>query len=136
MKTAVIFWSGTGNTEMMAESIAEGAGAELFTVGDFSGNIRDYDKIAFGCPAMGDEILEPEEFEPFFRSIESEIHGKTVALFGSYDWGNGDWMRKWVMRVKAAGAVVFGNDGLIIHLTPDDTALEKCRKFGEDFAGY
>ena len=83
MKTAVIYWSGTGNTEAMANAIAEGAGADLFSVSDFSGNIADYDKIAFGCPAMGAEVLEEDEFEPFFESIEGDLNGKDIALFGS-----------------------------------------------------
>ena len=69
MKIAVIYWSGTGNTEMMAKAVAEGAGAELFSVSDFSGNIADYDRLAFGCPAMGSEVLEEDEFEPFFTGI-------------------------------------------------------------------
>ena len=90
MKIAVIYWSGTGNTEMMAKAVAEGAGAELFSVSDFSGNIADYDRLAFGCPAMGSEVLEEDEFEPFFTGIESMLSGKKIALFGSYDWGDGE----------------------------------------------
>ena len=84
MKAAVIYWSGTGNTEQMAQAIADAAGAELFAVSDFSGSIADYDRIAFGCSAMGDEVLEEDEFEPFFASIEGDLSGKTIALFGSY----------------------------------------------------
>lgn len=76
MKTAVIYWSGTGNTEAMAQAVAEGAGAELFSVSDFSGNIDDYDAVAFGCPAMGSEVLEEDEFEPFFSAVESKLKGK------------------------------------------------------------
>ena len=133
MKTAVIYWSGTGNTEMMAKAIAEGAGAELFPVADFSGSMADYDKVAFGCPAMGDEILEEDEFEPFFAGIEGDLSGKSIALFGSYDWGDGQWMRDWTERAKAAGADVFGGEGLIVNNTPDDEALEKCKAFGADF---
>ena len=87
MKAAVIYWSGTGNTEQMANAIAEGAGAELFSVSDFTGDIADYDRIAFGCSAMGDEVLEESEFEPFFTAIEGALSGKTIALFGSYGWG-------------------------------------------------
>lgn len=86
MKAAVIYWSGTGNTEQMAQAIADAAGAELFAVSDFSGSIADYDRIAFGCSAMGDEVLEEDEFEPFFASIEGDLSGKTIALFGSYGW--------------------------------------------------
>ena len=83
MKAAVIYWSGTGNTEQMANAIAEGAGAELFSVSDFTGDIADYDRIAFGCSAMGDEVLEESEFEPFFTAIEGALSGKAIALFGS-----------------------------------------------------
>ncbi|MCM1506318.1 MAG: flavodoxin [Ruminococcus flavefaciens] len=134
MKNAVIYWSGTGNTEMMAQAIAEGAGAELFAVSDFSGSIADYDRIAFGCPAMGAEILEEDEFEPFFTSVEGSLAGKTIALFGSYGWGDGEWMRNWEERVSGNGAVLFNGEGLIINETPSDDDLEECRKFGENFA--
>ena len=132
MKSAVIYWSGTGNTEMMAKAIAEGAGAELFSVSEFSGNIADYDRIAFGCSAMGAEVLEEDEFEPFFLSIEGSLSGKTIALFGSYGWGDGEWMRNWEERVKADGAVLFGDEGLIVNETPSDDDLEKCKEFGEN----
>ena len=132
MKSAVIYWSGTGNTEMMAKSIAEGAGAELFSVSDFSGNIADYDRIAFGCSAMGAEVLEEDEFEPFFTSIEGSLSGKTIALFGSYGWGDGEWMRNWEERVREDGAVLFGDEGLIVNETPSDDDLAKCREFGEN----
>ena len=134
MKNAVIYWSGTGNTEMMAKAIAEGAGADLFTVSEFSGNVADYDRIAFGCAAMGAEVLEEDEFEPFFSSIEGSLSGKTVALFGSYGWGDGEWMRNWEERVKADGAVIFGDEGFIVNETPSDDDLAKCREFGENLA--
>lgn len=130
MKTAVIFWSGTGNTEIMAQAVAEGAGAELFSVSDFKGNIGDYDAVAFGCPAMGAEVLEDSEFEPFFTGIESQLSGKKVALFGSYGWGDGEWMRNWEEQVKADGAVLVNGEGLIVNETPDDTALEQCKELG------
>ncbi|MCD7811923.1 MAG: flavodoxin [Ruminococcus sp.] len=133
-KIAVIYWSSTGNTEMMANAIAEGAGAELFSVSDFSGNIADYDKIAFGCPAMGAEVLEEDEFEPFFTSVEGSLSGKTIALFGSYGWGDGEWMRNWEERVKADGAALFGEEGLIVNETPSDDDLARCREFGENLA--
>lgn len=130
MKTAVIYWSGTGNTEAMAKAVAEGAGAELFAVSDFGGDIGEYDKIALGCPAMGAEELEESEFEPFFSAIEGKLSGKTVALFGSYGWGDGEWMRSWQDRVSAAGASIVGGEGLIVNETPDDESLEKCRALG------
>ena len=96
MKTAVIYWSATGNTEAMANAVAAGAGVEAVTVSDFSGDIKEYAALALGCPAMGDEVLEESEFEPFFASIEGELSGKKVLLFGSYGWGDGQWMRDWV----------------------------------------
>ncbi len=126
MKTAVIYWSGTGNTQMMAEAVAAGAGAELYQVSEFSGSVADYEKLAFGCPAMGDEVLEESEFEPFFAMIEGDLKGKDVALFGSYDWGDGEWMRQWAQRVEEAGANLIGGEGLIANNTPTDEDLAKC----------
>ena len=131
MKTAVIYWSGTGNTEQMAKAVAEGAGAELFNVSEFNGNISDYECIAFGCPSMGAEELEESEFEPFFAGVEASLTGKTVALFGSYGWGDGEWMRNWVERVKNNGGTVVGGEGLIVNETPDDNALADCKALGE-----
>lgn len=134
MKTAVIYWSGTGNTESMAVAVADGAEAELFNVSDFSGNIADYDAIAFGCPAMGAEVLEEEVFEPFFTAIESELNGKKVALFGSYGWGDGEWMRNWEDRVKDDGAVLLNDEGLIANEFPSDEDLDKCKALGKMLA--
>ena len=131
MKTAVIYWSGTGNTEQMANAIAEAAGAELYSVSDFSGDIADYDRIAFGCSAMGDEVLEESEFEPFFTAIEGALSGKTIALFGSYGGGDGEWMRNWEERVKNDGAVLLNDEGLIVNEAPSDEDLEKCKALGE-----
>ena len=131
MKTAVIYWSGTGNTEAMAKAVAEGAGAELFTVSEFSGNVEDYDAIAFGCPAMGAEMLEEGEFEPFFTEIEGRLNGKKVGLFGSYGWGDGEWMRNWESRVESDGAVLVGGEGVIANDAPSDDDLEKCRALGK-----
>lgn len=131
MKTAVIYWSGTGNTEAMAKAVAEGAGAELFSVSEFSGDVAEYDAIAFGCPSMGAEVLEEDEFEPFFTENESKLSGKKVALFGSYGWGDGEWMRNWVERVKNDGAVLVSEEGLIVNETPSDDDLENCRELGK-----
>ena len=131
MKTAVIYWSGTGNTEAMAKAVAEGAGAELFTVSEFSGSVEDYDAVAFGCPAMGAEMLEEDEFEPFFTEIEGRLSGKKVGLFGSYGWGDGEWMRNWETRVESDGAVLVGGEGVIANDTPSDDDLEKCRALGK-----
>lgn len=134
MKTAVIFWSGTGNTEAMAKAVAEGAGVEATPVSSFSGDLSDYEAVALGCPAMGAEELEDSEFEPFYSANESKLAGKNVALFGSYDWGDGEWMRLWADRAKAAGANIVGGEGLIANNTPDDEALAKCKALGEKLA--
>lgn len=134
MKIAVIYWSGTGNTEAMAKAVAEGAGAELFSVSDFSGDVADYDRLAFGCPAMGAENLEDGEFEPFFTDNESKLSGKKVALFGSYGWGDGEWMRQWADRVTADGAELINGEGLIVNETPDDGALADCKALGAKLA--
>ena len=134
MKTAVIYWSATGNTEAMAKAIAEAANAELYTVADFSGNVEDYDALAFGCPAMGAEVLEETEFEPFFTAAEGKLAGKKVALFGSYGWGDGEWMREWESRCKAQGIALVNDAGLIANEMPDDAALAQCRKLGKALA--
>lgn len=131
MKTAVIYWSGTGNTEAMAKAVAEGAGVEAVSVSEFSGNIADYDSVAFGCPAMGDEILEESEFEPFLAKVENELSGKKVVLFGSYDWGTGDWMRSWEQRVKSDGAEIIGGEGYITNLDANETELGELRDLGK-----
>lgn len=134
MKTAVIYWSGTGNTEAMAKAIAEGAGADIFTVSEFGGSVSDYDVIAFGCPAMGAEVLEEEEFEPFFTSVEGSLSGKKVILFGSYGWGDGEWMRNWEERTKATGAEIVDGAGVMVNETPSDDDLANLKELGARFA--
>ncbi len=134
MKTAVIYWSGTGNTEAMAKAAAEGANAELFSVSDFSGNVADYDAIAFGCPAMGAEVLEEDEFEPFFTAAEASLSSKKVLLFGSYGWGDGEWMRNWEERVKAAGAELVNGEGIIVNEAPSDDDLAKIKEIAAKLA--
>ena len=134
MKTAVIYWSGSGNTEAMAKAVAEGAGAEPFNVSEFSGDVAEYDRLAFGCPAMGAENLEESEFEPFFAENEGKLSGKKVALFGSYGWGDGEWMREWAERVKNDGAVLVNDEGLIVNEAPDDAALADCKALGAKLA--
>ena len=138
-KVAVVFWSGTGNTEQMAEAVAEGAksaGAEvtLANVNDFdSSSVADFDGIAFGCPAMGNEVLEEYSFEPMFESVEGNLGGKKIAIFGSYEWNDGQWMRDWDERVKnTAGIIVY--PALMAYDNPDDEALTKCRELGEALA--
>ena len=138
-KIAVVYWSGTGNTEAMASAVAEGArekGAEttLITAAGFSADqVGDYDAIAFGCPSMGAEQLEETEFEPMFTSCEGALQGKTIALFGSYGWGDGEWMRDWEARCSQDGASL-ASDSVICNEAPDDEALSACRALGAALA--
>ena len=139
MKIAVVYWSSTGNTEAMAQAVAEGArkagaSAELFTATEFDGGKVDaFDAIAFGCPAMGAEELEDSEFAPMFESCESRLSGKKIALFGSYGWGDGEWMRTWEDTCRNDGASLVC-DSVICQETPDDDALNACRSLGESLA--
>ena len=129
----IVYGSMYGNTEQMAQAIADAAGAELFAVSDFSGSIADYDRIAFGCSAMGDEVLEEDEFEPFFASIEGDLSGKTIALFGSYGWGDGEWMRSWEKDCDDSGLRLVC-ESVTCCETPDDAALDACRALGKELA--
>ncbi|MGX8699639.1 MAG: flavodoxin [bacterium] len=134
-KLTVIYWSMTGNTQAMAEAVAEGAGVDAVALADTSAaDAAAYEKLALGCPAMGSEVLEEGEFEPFFSELEGSLGGKTVALFGSFGWGDGEWMRNWVERCEAAGATVLNGEGVICQEAPDDDALEACKKLGADLA--
>lgn len=138
-KVAVVFWSQTGNTEALANAVAEGAksaGAEVSVLGfgDInSSNIASYDAIAFGCPAMGAEQLEEIEVDPVFTELESSLSGKKIALFGSYGWGSGEWMEEWENRAKTAGANLAGAS-VICNEAPDDDALANAKKLGETLA--
>ena len=140
MKIAVVYWSGTGNTEQMANAVAEGAkeaGAEVstLTADQFSAaKVAEFDAIAFGCPAMGAETLEEDEFEPMFTGCESALSGKKLALFGSYGWGDGEWMREWAERVRNDGAVLVNDEGLTANETPDDAAIADCKALGAKLA--
>lgn len=140
-KTAIIYWSGTGNTEAMAAAILEGANevnpdTAYFTVSEISADdAANYDTLILGCPAMGAEVLEESEFEPFFTALEPNISGKNVAIFGSYGWGDGEWMRDWEQRVADAGANLIGGNGLMINEMPDDDGLSRCREIGRKAAG-
>lgn len=133
----VIYWSSTGKTEAMAQAVAEGidgAGAHA-VVAEVSAVkpewLKEEDRFALGCPAMGAEELEEEEMEPFVAAIERFVSGKTIGLFGSYDWGDGEWMRQWADRMARAGANVIGNEGIVANNDPDDAALKSCRILGE-----
>ena len=138
-KVAVVYWSGTGNTEAMACQVAEGAkqeGAEvsLFTAAEFDTAKMDaFDAIAFGCPSMGDEQLEESEFEPMFSDCEGKLKGKNIALFGSYGWGDGEWMRNWEATCREDGANLV-QDGVICNEEPDEEAKEACRNLGKALA--
>lgn len=131
----VIYWSATGNTQKMAEAVAaaiDAAGAKALlqevsaTTAD---DVAAYDAMALGCPAMGAEVLEEAEFEPFFAELEGKLQGKKVALFGSYGWG-GSYMQDWQDRVTAAGAELVA-DGVLAMNEPDDDALAQCAEIGE-----
>ena len=138
-KVAVVYWSGTGNTEQMAQAVAAGAqekGAQVsvMTSAEFDASMMDaYDAIGFGCPSMGAEQLEETEFEPMFRACEAGLAGKKIALFGSYGWGDGEWMRTWEETCTADGAVL-ACDSVICNEAPDDEAQEACRSLGKALA--
>ena len=142
MKIAVVYWSSTGNTEAMAQAVVEGAKhagaeAELFTAAEFDGaKMDEFDAVAFGCPAMGAEELEDGEFAPMFETCESKLSGKKIALFGSYGWGDGQWMRDWVERAQGDGAQVLNGEGLICNEAPDEDVQAACRKLGADLAAW
>ena len=139
-KTVIVYWSGTGNTEMMAKEIQEGAvkadaDVKLFEVTETSAqDVSQYSNLILGCPAMGAEVLEEGDFEPFFTDLEKNLAGKKVALFGSYGWGDGEWMRNWAERVTNAGAEMVNDEGLIANGEPDDDVLAQCRELGEKVA--
>lgn len=138
-KIAVVYWSGTGNTEEMAKAVVKGAQdggvqAELFTAAEFSADKMDsFDGIALGCPAMGAEELEDSEFLPMYESIKGKLSGKKVVLFGSYGWGDGEWMRVWDEEVKSLGADVAA-EFVIANEAPDAEAITACEKLGAAMA--
>lgn len=135
----VIFYSGTGNTEAMAAAVAEGINAaggeaQLASVSDVAAkDVKDDAVIALGCPAMGAEELEEGDMEPFVAELEGFVSGKKLGLFGSYDWGDGEWMRLWAERMTAAGAVLVA-EPVIANNSPDDDAIAACKALGEALA--
>jgi flavodoxin short chain len=139
MKVSIVYWSGTGNTEAMAKLIQEGvvaAGAEVVLKEVAKADVADVTNVdvAFlGCPSMGSEELEEGEFTPFISSIEGKVSGKKLALFGSYGWGDGQWMRDWEERMKKAGAVLVA-ESLIVNEAPAGDDVEKCKAFGKSVA--
>lgn len=138
-KVAVVYWSGTGNTEKMAVKVAEGAqeaGAEVttFTSAEFEAGQMDlFDAVAFGCPAMGAEQLEESEFEPMFTDCEAKLKGKKIALFGSYGWGDGEWLRTWEETCVNDGAVLAG-ESVMCNEEPDADGEAACIALGKALA--
>ncbi len=138
-KTAVVYWSGTGNTEQMANAVLEGmkqAGAEAVLLTPEQVNpaeLSAMDAVAFGCPAMGDEVLEETEFEPMFTAVKDRLSGKPAALFGSYGWGDGDWMRAWEAECREAG-LQLAAESVICCEAPEDDTLNACRALGQTLA--
>ena len=139
-KVNIIFWTQGGNTSAMADAIGKGVAesgseANVVAVGANSAALVNESKaFALGCPAMGDEVLEEDEMEPFVASIEGNVSGKTILLFGSYGWGDGQWMRDWVERMQKAGATVLGGEGIICQEVPDADTLAKLENAGKELA--
>ena len=136
----VVYWSQTGNTEAMAQAVAQGieeAGkkAKLAEVSAVSAaDLKDAKAFALGCPAMGAEVIEEDEMEPFVAEVEGFASGKTIGLFGSYGWGDGQWMRDWEARMSGAGATIVGGEGVICQEAPDADAMEQCKALGKALA--
>jgi flavodoxin short chain len=140
-KIQVVYWTQGGNTKAMAEAVGQGvteAGkeVEVLSVAEASLDaLKEAGAFALGCPAMGAEVLEESEMEPFVSDVEKFASGKSIGLFGSYGWGDGQWMRDWVDRMNAAGATVLNGEGVICQETPDDAALAACVELGKQLAG-
>lgn len=138
MSVSVVYWSGTGNTQTMAEAVAKGieaAGgkANLLEVSQAdAAAVAEENAFALGCPSMGAEQLEESEMEPFVEALEPLVSGKTILLFGSYGWGDGEWMRDWAERMKNAGAKLVREDGIIANEASDDEALAECENAGKE----
>lgn len=138
-KVAVVYWSGTGNTEAMAASVVEGikekgAEAVLLTAAEFDASMMDnFDAVAFGCPSMGAEQLEESEFEPMFSACEPKLKDRKIALFGSYGWGDGEWMRGWEKDCDDSG-IRLVCESVTCCEAPDDAALDACRALGKELA--
>ncbi len=141
-KVNVIYWSQTGNTAAMAEAVANGinaAGGEAVILDVSSASVddlKDAAAFAMGCPAMGAEVLEEGEMDPFVSEVEAIAAGKHIGLFGSYGWGDGEWMRDWEERMKNAGADVVGGEGVICQEAPDDDAVAACEELGKQLAAF
>lgn len=135
-KVGIVFWSGTGNTEMMAQIVEEGVveaggAASVMTSAEFTSDmVDDFDTLAFGCPSMGSEQLEESEFEPMFREVEDKLSGKKIALFGSYGWGDGEWMRNWEDECSSIGANIV-HESIICCGAPDDSVQDDLKSLGK-----
>lgn len=140
MSVSVVYWSGTGNTATMAEAVARGIEAggqtpQIIDVGSADVQaLASENAFALGCPSMGVEQLEEGEMEPFVEALESLVSGKKILLFGSYGWGDGEWMRDWVERMTQAGAVMVAVDGIMANNEPDDDAIAECEAAGKELA--
>lgn len=139
-KVYIVYWSQTGNTQTMAEAIAKGvtdAGKEAvlkFVTEASLEELKQAKAFALGCPAMGAEVLEEMDMEPFVADVEVFAAGKIIALFGSYGWGDGLWMRDWVERMSGAGAMVMNGEGLMCQEMPDASVLAECESLGKQLA--
>ena len=134
-KVAVVFWSATGNTETMANCVAEGANGTIVPCGEMNAaKLAEFDAVAFGCPAMGAEQLEETQMEPFMCELDGVIAGKQIALFGSYGWGNQEWMRDWEDRIVADGATVVNGEGIAVNGTPGPDAEDELKALGQTLA--
>lgn len=139
-KIYIVYWSQSGNTQAMAEAIGKGVTdtgkeAAVVYVGDASiEELKNAKCFALGCPAMGAEVLEESEMDPFVSEVENFVSGKTIALFGSYGWGDGQWMRDWEERMSGSGATILNGEGLICHETPDEEAIAECETLGKQLA--
>ena len=139
-KVMIVYWSGTGNTETMAGFVADGvreagAEAEVLAVNEITADaLAEHAAFALGCPSMGAEQLEESEMEPFMNQLDSLISGRQIGLFGSYGWGNQEWLRDWEERVRADGATVVNGEGVAANGEPDEDAIEGLKKLGAALA--
>ena len=135
-KVTIVYWSGTGNTAAMAQAVADGVkekgGIPELLTADLvdAGMLKDEKVFALGCPAMGAEQLEESVMEPLMAQLDGEIVGKSIGLFGSYEWADGEWMRLWQSRVTDDGATIVGGEGTTAYGTPDAEGIENCKKLG------
>ncbi|WP_294403555.1 flavodoxin [uncultured Clostridium sp.] len=135
----IVYYSLSGNTKRMAELIADGIkmrgkDAELVDFESIGAEEAvNEEVIILGCPSQGVESLEESVVEPFVESLEGKINGKKVALFGSYGWGNGEWMKDWEERLESYGGKLIG-EGLIINEMPEDENEQVCIDFGKMIA--